>query len=154
MGTGEGWRIDGAGGRAGGTGSPASLSETRVSTPRTMRQVTACFRFRLLTAAEMELSLLVIGPSAGVEKLGCNGEDAGIADGASPFRELCGVTLTSCWRGMPWSSSTAGADFRGLLVFGLVATGLGDGAAVELGLPVMRRRSSVIFQTRYAPLSL
>lgn len=103
LGTGEGLGADEAGGDEGGSGSRASLSETRVSTPRTIRQVTACFRFRLLTAAEMELSLLITGPSAWAENVRCSGEDAGIAGGASPAWKPCGVVLMllSRWCGMP-----------------------------------------------------
>jgi hypothetical protein len=54
-----------------------SLIETRVSTPRTMRQLTVCFRFRVLTPTEMERSLsntVVLPDFAG--KVSGSGDDA------------------------------------------------------------------------------
>ena len=91
--------------------------ETRVSTPRITRQVTACFRFRLLTAADMELSLLVTGSSARDRGL-CSGEDAGIAGSILPIQRS-GVSTLRTGVGMFWDSSAAGADLRGLFAFGL-----------------------------------
>jgi hypothetical protein len=156
-GTGEGRRTAVVWGSEGkcGCGSDPWLSEIRVSTPWIIRQATACFLLRVLTAAEIELSLLsATPPSVLVVKLSSSGDDAMTPGGIWRIGVSCPATwLVSA--GMPWKPNAAGADLRGFLVFVLAGLGSGEGTTGGAGLaPVMRRRSSMIFKTRYAPLSL
>ena len=129
-----------------------SLRETRVSTPPIMRHVTACFRLRLLTAAEMELSLPAMVGSSALYGRGLGaGDDAGPGVFTLPADlsrgALAGVSCTTM-ASWSWDSRIAGADLRGFLAFDLVAVTPGERASVDGLPPVIRCRSSRIFQTQ------